>query len=840
MRNNTNQNYNNMNHLKAFPRKTVFIIILLLTPYLFADEELSDSTKQENKEVYIEEIVEEFEELKGFFVTFRDPKTNDIYLKVRKDQLNEEFIYFSHVINGVVAARRNKGSYLDNGVFKIEKDIENLRFIRVLTNYAFDEGTPLEKSSGTNTSDSTFRVLPIESKNEKGDEFLVKITDLLLSEDLTLIKPINYEDNYDPSRCKFGQLSPSKSRVLGVYNYKQNTDFEVEHVIENAPCRYEGEDIADPRNISIQVRYSFIEMPENNFEPRIEDQSIGYFSDRVTNLSSKDVTPYMDLIGKWDLQKKNPKEELSEPIKPIVFWIENTTPIELRDYIKQGVLAWNIAFEEAGFKNAIQVKVQPDDATWDAGDIRYNVLRWTSSPNPPFGGYGPSFTNPRTGEIIGADIMLEWVYLTNRLYVDGIFNGLNTDNDCLSASMIQEGMIFANSLNINDPKIIEQSIIRLTLHEVGHTLGLNHNFKGSFLHNTEDVHNPEITSKVGVTSSVMEYPAINLAPLGYEQGDYYDIVPGPYDKWAIKYGYTPNLTEEERRAILSESNKPEHMFANDSEDMRSPGYGIDPRAMINDLTNDPITYSVQRIELVNHAQKELPNKFANRAESWEEYRNAHKIMLREHQRALEVVSRYIGGVYVERSNPQDPNRNEPYTPTPSEDQRRAMSVLSKHAFSSEAFPINSSLISKIQLERRMFDLRGEHEDPQMHKIILGIQNKVLDHILNAWTLSRITDTQLYGNDYSVYEVIDDLTEAIFLEDINSEVSSIRRNLQTAYVRRLIGILGQDYYDEFATAAAYKSLRDIEKLMKKSSSHEPTKAHRKLIHWIIDSNLNRAN
>ena len=105
-------------------------------------------------------------------------------------------------------------------------------------------------------------------------------------------------------------------------------------------------------------------MPENNFEPRIEDQSIGYFSDRVTNLSSKDVTPYMDLIGKWDLQKKNPKEELSEPIKPIVFWIENTTPIELRDYIKQGVLAWNIAFEEAGFKNAIQVKVQPDDATF--------------------------------------------------------------------------------------------------------------------------------------------------------------------------------------------------------------------------------------------------------------------------------------------------------------------------------------------------------------------------------------------------------------------------------------------------------------------------------------------
>jgi len=830
-----------MNLLKAISNKNLLILSLLLNSYLFAEEESSDAEKEEEKEIYIEEMVEEFEELNGFFDSFRDPKTNDIYLKIKKDQLDKEFIFFSHVINGVVAARKNKGSYLDNGVFKIEKDTENLRFIRVLTSFAFDEGTPLAKSKGTNISDSTFKVLPVSGKNEGEDEFLVNITSLLLSEDLTIIKPITPEGDFQSSRFNWGQVSPTKSRVLNVYNYEKNTDFEVEHVIESAPSyKYDGEDVADPRNVSIQVRYSFIEMPDNNFEPRIEDQSIGYFSDRVTNLSSKDVTPYMDLIGKWDLQKKDQDKELSEPIKPIVFWIENTTPLELRDYIKEGVLAWNIAFEEAGFKNAIQVKVQPDDASWDAGDIRYNVLRWTSSPNPPFGGYGPSFTNPRTGEIIGADIMLEWVYLTNRLNVDGIFNGSQIGNECFSASMIQEGMMFADSLNINDPKIIEQSIIRLTLHEVGHTLGLNHNFKGSFLHNIEDVHKPEITSKVGVTSSVMEYPAINLAPLGYEQGDYYDIVPGPYDKWAIKFGYTPNLTKEERRSILSESNKPEHMFANDSEDMRSAGYGIDPRAMINDLTNDPITYSAQRIELVNHAQKELPNKFSNKAKSWEEYRNAHKIILREHQRALEVVSRYIGGVYVERSNPQDPNRKEPYTPTPSEEQRRAMSVLSKHAFSSEAFPINASLLSKVQLERRMFDLRGEHEDPQMHKIILGIQNKVLDHILSAWTLSRITDTQLYGNDYSVYEVIDDLTEAIFLEDMNSEVSSIRRNLQTSYARRLIGILAADYYDEFATAAAYSSLRDIEKLMKKSSSHEPTKAHRRLIHWIIDSGLNRAN
>ena len=116
-------------------------------------------------------------------------------------------------------------------------------------------------------------------------------------------------------------------------------------------------------------------MPENDFEPRLADQRVGYFTERITDLPSVDLPPYNDLINKWDLQKKNPEEALSEPVKPITFWLENSTPKELIPYIKEGVLAWNAAFEKAGFKNAVAVKVQPDDADWDAGDIRYNVLR---------------------------------------------------------------------------------------------------------------------------------------------------------------------------------------------------------------------------------------------------------------------------------------------------------------------------------------------------------------------------------------------------------------------------------------------------------------------------------
>ena len=823
----------------------LLFLLLFVTQGLVAEEKTEANQEEtvaaeEEKETYIKDLVEDYEESLGFFVTYRDPESNQIFLKVSKDQLKKEFIYFAHVINGVASTGKVKGSYTDEGIFKIEKDFNKLRFSRVLTNYYFDDDNPLSKSKGANISDSTFQVVDILAENEEENEYLIEITGLLLSETLTPILPI-YSPEGPPPGFMWGQLSPLKSRVTGVFNYEENTDFEVEYVIESAPSyEYESEDVADPRNVNINLRYSFIEMPKNDFEPRLANQSIGYFSERVTDLTSKDVTPYKDLIGKWNLRKKNPEEALSEPVKPITFWIENTTPYELRDFIKQGVLAWNVAFEAAGFKNAIEVKVQPDDADWDAGDIRYNVLRWTSSPDPVFGGYGPSMTNPRTGEILSADIMLEWVYLTNRVNYDAIFNEDSDHKNCSSPSYIQDGMILAEAIELNDPKIIEQAIIRLTLHEVGHTLGLNHNFKGSYLHDIESVHNPEITSKVGVTASVMEYPAINLAPLGVEQGDYYDTIPGPYDIWAIKYGYTPDLNESELMEIISEQNKPEHMFANDSEDMRSPGRGIDPRAMINDLTNDPITYATQRIELVNYSQDNIVSKLSDTAKSFEEYRLAHRIFIREYSRSLEVISRHIGGVYVERFDPQNKSSKKPYTPAPSNEQRRAMEALNKYAFSVEAFPINPDLLQVVQVERRMFDLYDEHEDPQMHKTVLGIQNRVLDHILSPWTLYRISDTELYGNDYSVNEVLNDLTKSIFTGDIDNSVSSIRRNIQTSYVRRLFSILGQDYYDELATAAVYSSLRDIQKIVRKPSNDPATRSHRKFIAWIIESGLDNAN
>ena len=148
-------------------------------------------------------------------------------------------------------------------------------------------------------------------------------------------------------------------------------------------------------------------MPENDFRSRRDDPRVGYFSQFINDQTSISNVPYKDIIHRWYLKKKDPNAAVSEPVEPIVYWIENTTPVEYRQIIMDAGLKWNEAFEKAGFKNAVKMKIMPDDANWDPADIRYNVIRWVSSASPTYGAIGPSFVNPKTGQIIGADITIE-------------------------------------------------------------------------------------------------------------------------------------------------------------------------------------------------------------------------------------------------------------------------------------------------------------------------------------------------------------------------------------------------------------------------------------------------
>ena len=483
---------------------------------------------EEKKEKTIAEIAAKSDRQDGLFTLYTDRKDGALYMVLKPEHLDREYIYFAHTTNGPVEAGYFRGAYIGNSIFSIRRHFNRVEFVEENTSFYVDPESPLIRSADANISHAVLAVQDIVAADKKSGDIMIKLDDVLLKENLLQIKPTPDPDAKPKDGFVLGTLSEKRNKVIDVRNYPANVSVTTEYVYENpAPIVYGGEDITDSRAVSIKVQHSFIEMPENDFKPRRDDHRIGYFMSRVTDLTTRESAPYRDLIDRWHLVKKDPSAELSDPVEPITWWIENTTPVEFRDLIRTAALAWNPAFEHAGFSNAVHVKVQPDDADWDAGDIRYNVLRWTSSPNPPFGGYGPSFTNPRTGQILGADIMLEYSFLTRRLRIQQVLQeiaghretpaGAAAAGYCSLGSGLQLSMMFGQQALVAagaDTELTQQllhdSMHYLILHEIGHTLGLNHNMKATQVQNS-----PFDAAKVaaeGLAGSVMDYPAVNIAP----------------------------------------------------------------------------------------------------------------------------------------------------------------------------------------------------------------------------------------------------------------------------------------------------------------------------------------
>ncbi len=803
--------------------------------------------------------------LDGLFTLYRDTTDGSLHLALDEAQLGQEYIYFTHTVDGVLEAGHFRGAYRDNAVFAVRRHFDRIEFVEVNTNFHFNDDSELANASEANISPSVLHVEKIVARDTTDHRILIKADDLFLTEAFHQVAPSPFPGQ-PPTAFKLGRQSKEKTRVSAVHNYPENTDVVVDYVFENPRPINPGSDaVTDARNVTVTLRHSLIAMPDNGFEPRFADPRVGYFTQQKDDLTSASATPYHDLINRWHLVKKNPDAEISEPVEPIVWWIENTTPERIRPIIREAVLAWNEAFEAAGFRNAVQVKVQPDTASWDAGDIRYNVLRWTSSPNPPFGGYGPSFVNPHTGQILGADVMLEYAFLTNRVAYNQLFEAAGLSflspeplpgqpaHTCTLGSFLHTNTMFGRTAiktrgpddEQNGPsdldgeltQLMEESIYYLALHEVGHTLGLMHNMKSSQLHPADVVHNETRTRELGLTGSVMDYPAINVAPPETEQGQYFTTKPGPYDVWAVQYGYM-DASDAELDALLARSTEPELAFGNDADDMRSPGKAIDPRVMVGDMSSEALDYADDRMALVQDLMADLLEKYEEPGQSYEELRDAYFILTGQHAQMAAVASRYVGGVYVDRAFIGQEGATEPYRPVTPEDQKRAMSLLTEHLFAPDAFDAPSELYRHLQPQRRGFNFFGRSEDPKIHARVLAIQQSVLAHLLHPNTVERITNARLYGNAYPLADYMGDLTNAVFEADARGDVNTFRQNLQLAYTTALTGVLseeGKKQYDFVAQSAALQSLTQIEDLIGNGrSGNAETRAHRAHVLHLIET------
>ncbi len=769
--------------------------------------------KKNGKKEYetIEEFIEdgEYEKLEGFMNILHETEKDKYYLIIEKNKLNKEFIYFTYILNGPQAVGASGGSLGEGYILEFRMFKDDIGLYKINTKFTYDEPNKITQSKLTNIIEAFMGRFKVEVKEE--DRFLISADKLFLSEILTSVTPNiprEYAEYYD---LNLGKLDKEKTYIADIRNYPKNTAVEINYGFFNAKPKPSGsvDAVADKRYTFISARHLFVEMPDDKFEPRVADQRVGYFSQKVTDLSTYDTYPARDLMNRWRLVKKNPDAELSEPVEPIVFWVENSTPEEIRPFVVKGIEGWNAAFEEAGFKNAVVAKIQPDDAEWDAGDVQYNVVRWASTPSPRYAGYGPSIANPRTGEIIAADIVQEFNAI-KRGYTYRKLWGYSEDKDPL-----------------------EQWIVSLTMHEVGHTLGLRHNFKSSWIYDADEIHDTSITGKSHI-GSVMDYDPINIAPEGKEQGNYFPHAPGLYDRWAIKFGYTPNLSDSEREEILSQSVLPELIYGTDGDAMGSPGSNIDPRAKRYDLSGDPVKYTSERIDVINSKIKELPSIYLTEGETSTEFRSTFFSLTREKGRFMEGVSRLIGGVYSNRVV----NGQEGITPFEAvayDDQKNAMNLISTKLLSNNAFTFDPEILKYLQSEKRAaYSPSRGNEDPQLHDLVLGMQGRVLAHILHPRVMQRLVDSAQYGNTYMPQEVLDDLFNAIFVQ--REEVNTFKMNLQSKYTDGLIDALADDSYDEISKSAIYSSLNEIEKFSSRPYGDDSYKNHLKFINWKVNKAL----
>jgi len=829
----------------------------------------------------IADKIKSSKKIDGLFTLYQDTVTGSLQMYVKKDQLDKDYIYQSFSMGGPTTLFLNQNMIRSTVLFNVKKANDKIEFLEKNTNFFYDKSNPVSKAANVDVSDAVVFADKFSASDENG--YLISVDGLFLSDKLDPVKPTTPPGMPPGAMFNLGNLNLAKSKYQNVKSFPGNTDVVVDLAYDNPmPFNNGGKDITDARYVRVKMQHTFLEVPQNDFRPRRDDPRVGYFGAEVDNLTSLSSTPYKDFISRWNLKKKDPSAKLSEPVEPIVFWIENTTPLAFRPIIKEAGEKWNEAFEKAGFKNAVVMKQMPDNATWDPSDVAYNVIRWVSSAYPSYGAIGPSFFNPLTGQILGADITVEWKSGAGTAVLEDLYNGGNAaamalpwENPVQALALTEQGFqglkknhmatcALAHELSMQyqtglsaievlDADIPEakraetvkemhkQFLYYLIMHEMGHTLGLNHNMKASQMLSPAQMNDTKITHKIGLQGSVMDYPAINVSSDRKNQGDYYTTKAGPYDLWAIEYGYTP-FTEKEEEAglnkILSRSTDPQLAFGNDADDMRSPGGGIDPRVNINDQTNDMVVYGEDRFKLINTMMPKLKERFSKEGQSYQELRSRYQQLNGQRSSMAAALSRFVGGVYVDRSFVGQKTTTAPFTPVPEAYQKKALALLNTYVFAPDAFAADQSLFPYLQIQRRGFGFSGNNEDFKPQSNFLSLQMSTLAQLLHPSTLSRINNSGLYGNTYSVASVMNDLSDDIFAADLKGNVNLFRQNLQTEFVKATAAIVASPGgYDNASKAAALATLVKVkDQLATATGTDEQTKAHRTALNFTISKAL----
>jgi len=795
------------------------------------------------------DVIKDAQRHDGFFTLWQ--KDDKVWIEIAPAQFDQPFLLSISRTRGL-GERRLFGNWtLRDYLVQFHKIGATVQIVATDPRFTAPAGTPLASALRQSFADSLLGAATVVSQPqpERGT-VLVELNGLLLTDipgastDFEALYRLPY--GFDPRNSGFGRVrSAPEVTSVEVSAHYAVARLPAPPATPPAPGTQlptTPRNIADGRSFLIGYLYSLAPLPTQPMTPRAADDRVGHFNTSRWDFADDpaDVRPPRKFfVNRWRLEKKDPAAPLSEPIKPITFYLDRNIPERYRDTVKAGVLEWNKAFEAIGYSHAIRAELAPEDADFDLADSRHASIRWFLDTEEGALAIGPSRVDPRTGEILDADIAVSqgWVTVPRRYATEqtprkpggdgagwtggssagwpgapsanSAANGANGANAgaasgafCDDAGNALAELDFALELaalrgeiepgSAEADALVRQVLKDVITHEVGHTLGLRHNFRASTIWPLASIEKPEFARTHQISGSVMDYNAFNLPLEGEPWSSISMTGLGAYDYWAIEYAYAPLPADDEPNrlaAIAARSTEHDLAYGTDEEatsQSAGGGDGYDPEVNTRDLGSDPLQFARRRMRLTRELLDRLEAKTLKPGETYDVLRRNVVSGINLQIGAAMVAAKYIGGVVYLRDHAGSPRA--PYAPVPAARQREALRFIRDALFVPNAYALKPEFVARLTQD----GLNRGYDSPEplsLNQAALAGQRAVLDRLLSDGVAQRLLDAPASSADaqttLGLSELHARLREAIFAELASgADIPQQRRNLQREYLRRL--------------------------------------------------------